>query len=162
MVDLEGGPSKVQVAILSALASFPQGLNREQISLLTGRKARGGSWWVAMKGIVDNGWALDDGDTMSITPVGAALVPNAEPVPRDQIIARWRKSLPAPAREVLDVLIENQDRSFSSAELGRLTGRKPRGGSWWVAMSRLRETSIAVEVNGDELQLNPDLAMAPA
>lgn len=144
--------------ILAAVAAFDGGLTISQISLLTGRRARGGSWNTAMKQ-VRSGYVSEEGDRLVITTTGHQQVPDAVPLTRSQIIERWRSSFPAPARDLLDQMLASPDYQFELAELAELTGKVPRGGSWNTAVKALRDSGLVVS-DGTRMRLNVDLAMA--
>lgn len=145
--------------ILTALGAFEDGLTIAQIALLTGRRPRGGSWNTALKQIKDHGFAVEDGERLVVTPSGRRQVPDTAPLSRDELVARWRASLPTPAQEILDILLKDAGREVELVDLAEMTGRQPRGGSWNTAIKALRESALVLS-SGTRMRINDDLAMA--
>lgn len=148
--------------ILSVLAQFPAGLTMSQISLLTGRRARGGSWNTAIKQLKDKGCVVEVSDGLRAIDEGLRQAPESNPLNKDDVIARWRISIPAPAREILDILLENPTTSYNVEALASLTGRQPRGGSWNTSLKVLRDSGLVVVPTHGKIMLNGDLLLAPA
>lgn len=148
--------------ILSILAQFPAGLTMSQISLLTGRRARGGSWNTAIKQLKDKGCVVEVSDGLRATDEGLRQAPESNPLNKDDVIARWRISIPAPAREILDILLENPTTSYNVEALASLTGRQPRGGSWNTSLKALRDSGLVVVPTHGKIMLNGDLLLAPS
>lgn len=148
--------------ILSVLAQFPAGLTMSQISLLTGRRARGGSWNTAIKQLKDKGCVVEVSDGLRAIDEGLRQAPESNPLNKDDVIARWRISIPAPAREILDILLENPTTSYNVEALASLTGRQPRGGSWNTSLKALRDSGLVVVPTHGKIMLNGDLLLAPS
>jgi hypothetical protein len=109
--------------ILSACIQFPDGLKREQITVLTGFKRSTRDAYVyrlSTKGLVK-----DAGGLIVATHEGIAVMPNAEPLPTgDDLQKHWRQRLPSGERQLFGHIISAYPNSISREQLSELTGFK--------------------------------------
>lgn len=150
-----GSLPRAAAELAETLAAFPDGLPRDRLALLSGRKPRGGSWNTAMKALAEQGIVEDVGDRLVPTEKAHALFPDATPLAGEALINVWRGKLPVAAREIFDVLLASGP--WSIEKIGAATGRAPRGGSWNTAIKQLKTSGLVVEESRGVLRANPDL-----
>jgi uncharacterized protein len=112
---------KGERAILTALIQFPDGLRREQITVLTtfARSTRDRYLqYLQAKGLVES-----RGELVIATEAGIAAVPDAEPLPTGEALREhWMRQLPEGERKLLEVLIEAYPQAVSREDLSDRTG----------------------------------------
>jgi uncharacterized protein len=114
---------KGEVAILSACIQFPDGLRREQLTVLTGYKRSTRDAYIQRLG--EKGYTEVMGDLIVATADGQAALPDAEPLPTGEALQDfWRQKLPEGERKILDVLITAYPRSVERLALEEATGFK--------------------------------------
>lgn len=147
------GLSRAAADIGAVIACFPDGIDYDQIGLLTGKKPRGGSWNTAMRTLKDGGYT--DGDSRRTpTPKLTAMFPDSRPPTGDELVAMWRPKLSLPALEVFDHVVARYPVSYE--EVAEATGRAPRGGSWNTAIKHLKLSGLLV-VEGGSMRAKPEL-----
>lgn len=106
---------------LTALIQYPDGLRREQLTVLTtfARSTRDRYLqYLKAKGLVDS-----VGDRIVATDAGREALPNAEPLPTGkQLREYWLDRLPEGERNILAVLIGSWPKAVSREELSERTG----------------------------------------
>lgn len=143
--------------ILTAIAQYPSGATREQISILTGYKRSSRDAYVQR--LAGRGFIRFSGDSIFATDEGVRILgPYFEPLPTgDALIEYWLEKLPAGESTIFQILVGasgkpvNRDhisslseyqRSSRDAYLQRLTARKlvvNRGGGMVSAAAFLFE-----------------------
>jgi hypothetical protein len=112
---------KGERAILTALIQFPDGLRREQVTVLTtfARSTRDRYLqYLQAKGLVES-----RGELVVATETGIAAVPDAEPLPTGEALREhWMRQLPEGERKLLEVLIEAYPEAVSREDLSDRTG----------------------------------------
>ena len=109
-------------AILTAIAQYPEGADREQLTVLTGYKRSSRDTYVQR--LRERGHVAESGGRLVATDAGvAALGPDFEPLPTGDALREWWMSrLPEGERRVMEVLIEAFpeacDREFIDANTG--------------------------------------------
>lgn len=148
---------RAALELAEVLAAFTAGLPTERLALFAGRKPRGGSWNTAMKALKDAGWINPDAPT-GVAPTAALLerFPDARQPFGSELVAAWRPKMSGPAGQMLDALLEAHPTRLPAAELGRRTGRAPRGGSWNTAVKELKTAGL-VDVNANGLKALDEL-----
>jgi len=141
-----GGIPKGEVAILGACIQYPEGLDRSQLTVLTGYKRSTRDAYVdrlSQKGYL----ASDRGGKVMATEAGIAALPNAEPLPSGFALQDfWRARLPEGERAILDVLIENHPEFVTRESLEELTGYKRSTRDAYI--SRLEAKQLVVSERG--------------
>jgi hypothetical protein len=141
-------------AILRALIQFPDGLRREQLSVLTSYKTSTRNAYIARltaKGFVDANLVL-----VFATDAGRAALPNAAPLPTGEALRDfWYRELPdgecAVLKELVRVYPDTASRSSISDETGYKTSTRN------AYLSRLRAKQLIVEVNREDVRANQTL-----
>lgn len=112
---------KGEAAILRALIQFPNGLRREQITVLTtfARSTRDRYLqYLKQKGLVDQ-----SGEVVTATDAGRDALPDAEPLPTGaELRDHWLRELPSGEKRILEVLIEDFPKAVSREDLSERTG----------------------------------------
>jgi uncharacterized protein len=122
-VSQSGDLPKGEAATLAALIQYPDGLRREQLTVLTGYKRSSRDAYIQRlreKGFVDT-----SGDRVMATDDGIAALPDAEPLPTGDALQNfWRSRLPEGERVVLDMLIEAYPNAVDRQAIDESTGYK--------------------------------------
>lgn len=118
-VDLPKG----EIAILSACIQYPDGLRREQLTVLTGFKRSTRDAYIYR--LKERGFVDVNGDSVTATQDGVDALPDAEPLPRgEELQAFWLAKLPQGERMILENLIEAYPDPLARDELTERTGFK--------------------------------------
>lgn len=124
----------------AAVDIYPVTVPFSVLAAMTGRKARGGSFNVARKALLDSGRVKLDGDrVVPANMVGGAF----SPVPAAD---RLEDSLPTVPGRIFKT-IRNKP-GITVEEIGGALGIATRGGSWNVAMALLRDARVIYEEGG--------------
>lgn len=130
--------AKGEAAVLAACIQFPDGLRREQITVLTGYKRSTRDAYIQR--LREKGYVEGLGDLITATDEGCAALPDAEPLPTGEALQDyWFNRLPEGERAILRVLVErypeaipretltdetNYKRSTRDAYLQRLSAKQ--------------------------------------
>jgi hypothetical protein len=119
-----GGPiAKGEAAVLAACIQFPDGLRREQITVLTGYKRSTRDAYIQR--LREKGYVSGDGDLIRATDEGCAALPDAEPLPTGEALQDyWFHKLPEGERAILRVLVERYPAAVPRDELTEETSYK--------------------------------------
>lgn len=111
-----------EAAILRACIQYPDGLEREQLTILTGYKRSSRDAYIAR--VAARGYVTTAGKIVA-TAEGHAAMPDAEPLPTGEALQEfWRNRLPEGERKILDVLIEAYPEPVARDHLDEPTGYK--------------------------------------
>jgi hypothetical protein len=106
--------------ILTACIQFPDGVTREQLTVLTGYKRSSRDTYIQRlreKELIDT-----RGDMITATDQGIAALPNAEPLPTGEDLREyWRARLPQGELAIFDVLVAAYPNTVSRDELSEKT-----------------------------------------
>jgi hypothetical protein len=147
---------KVEKAILTVLAQFPEGRSRRQLAMLAGYAMAGGfnngMSSLRMLGFINRG-----GEPVMITPEGlAAIDGHYEPLPTGKaLIDHWLAKLNKAEKSILTVLLEAWPNPMSKSDLAAAAGYEVAGG-FNNAMSRLR--TLELVTRGTEIRVDETLA----
>jgi hypothetical protein len=134
-------------ATLQALIQYPEGLRREQLTVLTGYKRSSRDAYIfrlAQKGYVD-----PSGERVTTTPDGIAALPDAEPLPTGQELQDfWMRRLPEGEAKVLQVLIGRYPDAVERSEIDEATGYKRSSRDAYIQRLGAKEL-VAVERGGN-------------
>jgi len=112
---------KGETAILSALIQFPDGLRREQLTVLTGYKRSTRDAYIQR--LREKGFVDDAGGIVQATDAGISALPNAEPLPTGpELQAYWLARLPQGERALLEQLITAYPAAVDREDLTTATG----------------------------------------
>jgi predicted transcriptional regulator len=110
-----------QAKVLTALIQYPEGLTREQLTVLSGYKRSTRDLYLQQ--LQRAGLATKRGDRDIATDAGRAALPNAEPLPTGEALRdHWLTRLPAGEKKVLEALIEAYPDALTGEELSERCG----------------------------------------
>jgi len=110
-------------AVLSACIQFPDGLERSQLTVLTGYKRSSRDAYIAR--LREKGYILVNGEVVRATAEGEAALPDAEPLPTGAALRDyWMARLPPGERAILEVLISHYPVDIARAALDEHTEYK--------------------------------------
>jgi DNA-binding MarR family transcriptional regulator len=129
---------KGEAAVLSALIQFPDGLRREQLTVLTGYKRSSRDAYIQRlreKGLVDDSRTL-----VAVNDSGRAALPNAEPLPTGpELQEYWLSRLPEGERAILQQLIDAYPNEVDRESLSESTGYKRSSRDAYLQRLRAKE-----------------------
>lgn len=149
--NLGSGESKILVAV----AQYPNGATREQLTILTGYKRSTRDAYIQrlqQRGLVEPG-----GGNVLVTESGiATLGPNFEPLPTGEALREyWLGRLPEGERKILEAVIETYPNAADRDGLSELTGYKRSTRDAYIQRLGTRKL---VKVSGrGEVQATEDL-----
>lgn len=109
--------------ILAALIQYPNGLERNQLTVLTGYKRSTRDRYLQY--LAEKGFVAPAGGKMVATDEGQAALPNAEPLPTGQALQDyWLERLPEGERAILNVLIPAYPDAVDREQISEVTGYK--------------------------------------
>lgn len=112
-----------EAAVLAACIQFPDGLRREQLTVLTGYKRSSRDTYIQR--LRERGYVTASSDRVQATDEGVAAHPDAEPLPTgDQLQRYWFERLPEGERAILKVLVEHYPDAVPRDELSESTNYK--------------------------------------
>lgn len=138
---------------LTALIQYPNGLRREQLTVLTGYKRSARDTYIQR--LKARGYLTVQGDTVIATDAGCAALPNAEPLPTGRDLqAYWLERLPQGERRILEFLIECWPADIERNNLDE-TGYKRSARDTYL--QRLRAKQLVVETGRGLVKASDDL-----
>lgn len=113
---------KGERAVLRAVAHYPEGCSRKQLTTLTGYKRSSRDTY--LQRLRERGLVELRGDRATAMPAGLALLgPDFEPLPIGAaLLEHWRRRLPEGERRVLDVLVAAYPAAVERAAIDEATG----------------------------------------
>jgi hypothetical protein len=140
--------------VLSAIAQYPEGVERDQLSVLTGYKRSSRDAYLSRlreKGMID-----DKGTAITATDVGvAALGSDYEPLPTGAALQEhWRRRLPEGERRVFEVVLKAGGKPVSREAIDAQTNYKRSSRDAYIA--RLKARRI-IEVTRDGIAASQSL-----
>lgn len=109
--------------ILEALIQYPEGLRREQLTVLTGYKRSSRDAYIQR--LRERGYASTDSERVTATDEGIAALPDARPLPTGQALREfWQARLPQGERVIFDVIVARYPDAVDRNELDEATGYK--------------------------------------
>jgi hypothetical protein len=116
------GLPKGEQVVLTAIAQHPDGVTREQLTVLTGYKRSTRDAYIQRmreRGVIES-----DGDRILATDAGfAALGPSFEPLPTGSALAdHWLQKLPEGESRILRILLDRAPGFVERDKLSELTG----------------------------------------
>jgi hypothetical protein len=110
-------------AVLRALIQYPDGLERDQLTVLTGYKRSTRNTY--LQRLSERGYVSGAGERVQATDAGIAALPDAEPLPTGQALQDfWMAKLPKGEADILDVLIRAYPNAVDRDALSDATGFK--------------------------------------
>lgn len=152
-----GAPSNLprgERAVLEALIQYPDGLRREQLTVLTGYKRSSRDAY--LQRLRERGYANTDSDRMLATGEGVAALPDAQPLPRGEALrAFWLARLPQGERVILEALMAAHPEAVDRDDLETSTGYKRSSRDAYL--QRLGAKELVVEAGRGLVRASDDL-----
>ncbi len=112
---------KGETAVLSACIQFPNGLRREQLTVLTAYKRSSRDAYIQR--LREKGYVDMSGDLVTATDDGIAALPDVQPLPTGEALQEyWLQRLPEGERKILTALIEDYPNTVERQQLDKSTG----------------------------------------
>lgn len=147
-------PSDGERRILIALAMYPKGRTRKQISLLSGYKNSSGGFNSYMAAVKKKGW-MDGSPVFKITPQGLKDLGDFDPLPTGRDLAEyWLNRLDKAEATILQVLLNGG--TMSREEISAQSGYKNSSGGFNSALAKLYALEL-VERNAGQFKASEDL-----
>lgn len=145
---------KGEAAVLQACIQYPDGLRREQLTVLTAYKRSSRDSYIQR--LRERGFVEADGDRVIATDAGRAAMPDAEPLPTGEELQEfWRNKLPAGERKILEVLIDKYPDSIARGDLDEPTGFQRSSRDSYL--QRLRAKQLITEPSRGEVRASEEL-----
>lgn len=138
--------------LIAALARLPEGVRWQDVCLVAGLLYGNGYFYAGKRWLIDNGYALDKGETTGITRTGLARAGGkGAPVGFTEIIQVWRARVKPHAGTMLEALARHGD-WLTAGQLSKATSIKPGNGHWYSGISAIRDPGL-IEQDGDRFRL---------
>jgi hypothetical protein len=152
--DRTGDLPRGEAAILSALIQFPDGLQRTQLTVLTGYKRSSRDAYIQR--LREKGYVEARGDSVQATEDGIAALPDAEPLPTgEELRDYWLRRLPEGERAILEQLIEAYPEAVQREALDEATGYKRSSRDAYL--QRMRAKQLIEEPSRGEVRASENL-----
>ena len=150
-----GDLPKGERAVLVAIAQYPDGADREQLSVLTGYKRSSRDTY--LQRLRERGYVDQTGDTLFATDGGvAALGDGFDPLPTGEALRDyWLQRLPEGERRVLEVLIASYPDAVQRDALDEPTGYKRSSRDTYL--QRLAARKLVANVGRGEVKASDNL-----
>lgn len=134
------GFSQLERRLMTALAQYPEGRTRQQMLTIAGY-AEAGRIGTALAAMRANGYVIDNGDLIKVTPAGYAALGPFEILPTgDALIEYWSKKLDRLSGVLFGVLVEARG-EISRAEMLTRAGYA-EAGRIGTALAKLRRLQL--------------------
>jgi hypothetical protein len=122
--DADVGLGKGELAVLRAIAHYPEGCSSKQLTVLTGYKKSSRDTY--LQKLAAGGLIMKDGPLSTATAAGLAVLgPDFEPLPIGaELLEHWRRRLPEGERKILEVVVEAFPRPIDRETISETTGYK--------------------------------------
>jgi hypothetical protein len=145
---------KGEVAVLSACIQYPDGLRREQITVLTGFKRSTRDAYIYR--LKEKGFVEVNGETVTATEGGTLALPDAEPLPRGVELQNfWLQRLPDGERRILESLIDAYPEAMPRDDISEKTGFKRSTRDAYIY--RMSAKQLVTEPSRGEVRASEDL-----
>ena len=144
---------KGEAAILAACIQFPDGLRRDQLTVLTGYKRSTRDAYIQRLG--EKGY-VEPGDLIRATVEGRQALPDAQPLPTgEDLQTYWFQRLPEGEGKILRVLVERHPHPVQRDELTEVTGYKRSTRDAYL--QRLAAKQLVADASRGEVRASEDL-----
>jgi len=143
-----------EAATLAALIQYPDGLDRSQLTVLTGYKRSTRDSYIAR--LRERGFVITSGDRVLATADGCAAMPDAQPLPTGHALQDyWIQRLPSGEGTILAKLLEVMGANLSRDVISESTGFKRSTRDSYL--SRLAAKQLVVDVGRGLVKASPTL-----
>ncbi len=142
-------------AVLIAAAQYQDGVERDQLSVLTGYKRSSRDAYIAR--LIQRGYVELTGSALAATETGiTALGSDYEPLPSgEELQEYWRNRLPEGEKRVLEILINNHPQAVARELIDEKTGYKRSSRDAYLA--RLTSRRLVESVGRGEVKASETL-----
>ncbi len=141
-------------ATLTACAQYPDGVTRQQFSILTGYKRSTRDAYIQR--LREKGYVEIEGDRVRATPPGVAALGDFEPLPTGRDLQKyWLARLPEGERAVLEVLVRAWPKAVPRDAIDNATGYKRSSRDAYI--QRLKARQLVEIVGPGELRASEEL-----
>lgn len=124
--------------VLTALIQYPDGLRREQLTVLTGYKRSSRDAYIAR--LKEKGFVDSNSDSVFATAEGIEALPDAEPLPTGEALQEyWVSRLPLGERVILEELLKAYPKPVQRLDLDETTGYKRSSRDAYLARLAAKE-----------------------
>jgi hypothetical protein len=149
-----GALPKGEAAVLAACIQYPEGLRREQLTVLTGYKRSSRDAYIQR--LREKGFLELAGERVCASDAGRDALPNAEPLPTGAALQEyWLSRLPEGERVILSVLIEGYPQPIARSEFDERTTYKRSSRDAYL--QRLQAKELVTEPARGEVRASDDL-----
>jgi hypothetical protein len=147
-----GSLPKGEAAVLAACIMYPNGVSREQLTVLTAYKRSSRDAYIQR--LRERGY-IETGDLIRATESGLAALPNVQPLPMgDELRDYWLAKLPEGERKILAVLIEAHPKPMDRAALDQAGYQRSSRDAY---LQRLRAKELVVEPTRGQVKASDNL-----
>jgi hypothetical protein len=141
--------------VLIAIAQHPDGVTREQVTILTGFKQSTRNTYIQRAG--ERGHVATTGDRITVTQAGVnALGADFEPLPTgDALLTYWRDQLPDGERRILDVVVAAYPKTVDREAVSEATDFKQSTRNTYL--QRLGTRRLIVAERGGQIRAAEEL-----
>jgi hypothetical protein len=140
--------------ILAALIQYPNGLRREQLTVLTGYKRSSRDAY--LQRLREKGYVVTGADQCSATEEGIAALPDAEPLPVGEALRDfWMERLPVGERVILEQLVAAHPAPVAREALDEATGYQRSSRDAYL--NRLAAKELVESVGRGEVKASDNL-----
>ena len=143
-----------EAATLRALIQYTAGLERRQLTVITGYKRSTRDAYIAR--LREKGLVAVAGDRVQVTREGMAAMPDAEPLPTGTALQdHWLKRLPSGEGTILAKLLEVNGEEYGREDLSEATGFKRSTRDAYL--SRLAAKELVIDLGRGFVKASPTL-----
>jgi hypothetical protein len=140
--------------VLAACIQFPAGLQRNQLTVLTGYKRSSRDAYIAR--LREKSFVSAEGEVVTATPEGTAALPDYEPLPTGEALQDyWRHKLPIGELKILEALMEIYPEAMEREALMEKTGYMRSSRDTYLA--RLRAKQLITEPASGQVRASENL-----
>jgi hypothetical protein len=151
--------AKVERAILTVLAQWPEGRSQAQVCILSDYSATAGGFRNGLSRLRTAGLIEGPGTALRITEAGRAAIGEIDPVPSGEPLFQWWVSNPVlgrAERAILATLYQARGGEMSQQAVGEATNYSPTAGGFRNALSKLRTLRV-IEGPGAGMRISADM-----
>lgn len=129
---------KGEAALLQACIQYPDGLRREQLTVLSGYKKSSRDTYIQR--LRERGFVAVAGELVKATDAGREAMPDAAPLPTGEELQEfWRDRLPEGERKIFDELVRVYPKSITREELGERAGYQKSSRDTYLQRMRAKQ-----------------------
>lgn len=144
--------------MLRAIGMFNRPITRNQVAVLSGFAASGGTFSTYITELKRIGWVVETSKGLEITDLGLNNAGQIDELPTDtnELITMWASKFREGAGKMLKVIADRYPDSITREELGEATGFTHTGGTFSTYITELKKAGL-VEESAKELKATKEL-----